>query len=168
MSTACCCPQCWNFRTISGNGVRIRLRLAYRHLNNIGSIWRWSPKFIWAPCHVMCKAILTGSVPATILPPPPPYLDSYYEGAIIQQRKTTSLCNPLLNTVSGYSMSLSLSVAPFFFFLPRHFLVWYTHKTSGFKTSGLQNVRFTKRQVSKRLVSKRPVFKFDILIKQKV
>ncbi len=26
----------------------------------------------------------------------------------------------------------------------------------------------TKRQVSKRLVSKRPVFKFDILIKQKV
>jgi hypothetical protein len=42
-------------------------------------------------------------------------------------------------------------------------------KTSGFKTSGLQNVRFTKRQVSKRLqVSKRPVFKFDILIKQKV
>jgi hypothetical protein len=38
----------------------------------------------------------------------------------------------------------------------------------GFKTSGLQNVRFTKRQVSKRLVSKRPVFKFDILIKQKV
>jgi len=29
--------------------------------------------------------------------------------------------------------------------------VWYTHKTSGFKTSG-----------------KRPVFKFDILIKQKV
>ncbi len=66
--------------------------------------------------------------------------------------------------------------------------LWYTHKTSdfktsgfktsgfktsGFKTSGLQNVRFTKRQVSKRLVSKRlvskrPVFKFDILIKQKV
>jgi hypothetical protein len=59
----------------------------------------------------------------------------------------------------------------------------YTHKTSGFKTSGfktsgfktsgfktlgLQNVRFTKRQVSKRLVSKSPVFKFDILIKQKV
>jgi hypothetical protein len=53
----------------------------------------------------------------------------------------------------------------------------YTHKTSGckmlgFKTSGfknarLQNVRFTKRQVSKRLVSKRPIFKFDILIKQK-
>ncbi len=40
-------------------------------------------------------------------------------------------------------------------------------KTSGFKTSGLQNVRFTKRQVSKRLVSKCPVFKFDILIKQK-
>ena len=32
----------------------------------------------------------------------------------------------------------------------------------------LQNVRFTKRQFSKRLVSKRPVFKFDILIKQKV
>jgi hypothetical protein len=26
----------------------------------------------------------------------------------------------------------------------------------------------TKRQVSKRLVSKRPVFKFDILIKQKI
>jgi hypothetical protein len=65
---------------------------------------------------------------------------------------------------------------------------WYTHKTSGFKTSGfktsgfktssfkmsgyktsgLQNVRFTKRQVSKCLVSKSPVFKFDILIKQKV
>ncbi len=55
---------------------------------------------------------------------------------------------------------------------------WYTHKTSGFKTSsfktsgvktsGLQNVRFTKRQVSKRLVSKRPVFKFDMLINQKV
>jgi hypothetical protein len=54
----------------------------------------------------------------------------------------------------------------------------YTHKTSGFKTSGfktsgfntsgLQNVSFTKRQVSKRLVSKRPVFKFYILIKQKV
>jgi hypothetical protein len=41
-------------------------------------------------------------------------------------------------------------------------------KTSGFKTSGLQNVRFTKSQVSKRLASKRPVFKFDILIKQKV
>jgi hypothetical protein len=41
-------------------------------------------------------------------------------------------------------------------------------KTSGFKTSGLQNVRLTKRQVSKRLVSNRPVFKFYILIKQKV
>jgi hypothetical protein len=64
----------------------------------------------------------------------------------------------------------------------RHF-AWYTHKTSGFKTSGfktsgfktsgfktsgIQNVRFTKRQVSRRLVSKRPVFKFDILVKQKV
>jgi hypothetical protein len=58
-----------------------------------------------------------------------------------------------------------------------HHDIWYTHKTSGFKTSGfktsgfktsgLQNVRFTKRQASKRLVSKRPVFKFDILIKQK-
>jgi hypothetical protein len=54
----------------------------------------------------------------------------------------------------------------------------YTHKTSGFKTSGfktsafktsgLQNVRLTKRQVSKRMVSKHPVFKFYILIKQKV
>jgi hypothetical protein len=54
-------------------------------------------------------------------------------------------------------------------------------KTSGFKTSAVPNVRFTKRQVSKRQVSKRPVqnvhrdkslknlvFKFDILIKQKV
>jgi hypothetical protein len=27
-------------------------------------------KFIWAPCHVMCKAVLIGSVPAT--PPPSP------------------------------------------------------------------------------------------------
>ncbi len=36
-------------------------------------------------------------------------------------------------------------------------------KTSGFKTPGLQNARFTKH-----LVSKRPVFKFDILPKQKV
>jgi hypothetical protein len=36
-------------------------------------------------------------------------------------------------------------------------------KRQVYKTSGLQNVRFTKRQVSKR-----PVFKFDILIKQKV
>jgi hypothetical protein len=65
----------------------------------------------------------------------------------------------------------------------KELLYWYTHKTSGFKTSGfktsgfktsgfktsgLQNDRFTKRQVSKRLVSKRPVFKFVILIKQKV
>jgi hypothetical protein len=41
-------------------------------------------------------------------------------------------------------------------------------QTSGFKTSGLHSVRLTKRQVSKRLVSKRPVFKFYILIKQKV
>ncbi len=29
------------------------------------------------------------------IPPPPPHLDSYYEGAIGQQRQTTSLCNPL-------------------------------------------------------------------------
>jgi hypothetical protein len=64
-----------------------------------------------------------------------------------------------------------------------HKYLRYTHKTSGFKTSGfkmsgfktssfkmsgLQNVRCSKRQVSKCLVSKRPVFKFDILIKQKV
>ncbi len=64
--------------------------------------------------------------------------------------------------------------------IPGANLIWYTHKTSGFKrsgfktsgfktfgfkTSGLQNVRFTKRQVSKCLVSKRLVFKFDILIK---
>jgi hypothetical protein len=41
-------------------------------------------------------------------------------------------------------------------------------KTFGFKTSGLQNVRFTKRRVSKGLVSKCPVFKFDIIIKQKI
>ncbi|MFO0001035.1 MAG: hypothetical protein ACK559_07895, partial [bacterium] len=41
-------------------------------------------------------------------------------------------------------------------------------KTFGFKTSILQNVRFTKHEFSKLLVSKRAVFKFDILIKQKV
>jgi hypothetical protein len=35
-----------------------------------------------------------------------------------------------------------------------------------FQNVRFQNVRFTKR--SKRLVSKRPVFKFDILMKQKV
>ena len=40
-------------------------------------------------------------------------------------------------------------------------------KTFGFKTSILQNVRFTKHEFSKLLVSKSPVFKFDLLIKQK-
>jgi hypothetical protein len=42
-------------------------------------------------------------------------------------------------------------------------LVRPVSKRQVYKTSG-----FTKRQVSKRLVSKSPVFKFDILIKQKV
>jgi hypothetical protein len=50
-----------------------------------------SPKFIWALCHVMCTAALIG--PATS--PIPPHWDSYTRGAIGQQRKTTSLCNPL-------------------------------------------------------------------------
>ncbi len=55
-------------------------------------------------------------------------------------------------------------------------------KTSSFKMSDLQNVRFTKRQIYKTSnfktsgfktsieikAQKRPIFKFDILIKQKV
>ncbi len=49
--------------------------------------------FIWAPCYVMCPAILIGWDPA--IPSLPPHLDSYYEGAISQQRQTISLCNPL-------------------------------------------------------------------------
>ncbi len=51
--------------------------------------------FIWAPCNVMCPAILIGWDPA--IPSLPPHLDSYYdyEGAIGQQRQTISLCNPL-------------------------------------------------------------------------
>jgi hypothetical protein len=44
-----------------------------------------SPKFIWAPCHVMCTAVLTGRDPATP-PPPPPTFGLVYEGAIGQQR----------------------------------------------------------------------------------
>ncbi len=43
-----------------------------------------------------CTAVLIGWDPAT--PPPPPALDSYYEGAIGQQRQTTPLCNPLIKT----------------------------------------------------------------------
>ncbi len=34
-----------------------------------------SPKFIWAPCHVMCTAVLIGWDPAT--PSLPPHLDSW-------------------------------------------------------------------------------------------
>jgi hypothetical protein len=52
--------------------------------------------FIWAPCHVMCTAVLTGWDPA--IPPLPPHLGSYYECAIGQQRLTigtVSLYNPL-------------------------------------------------------------------------
>ncbi len=45
-----------------------------------------SPKFIWAPCHVMCTAVLIGRDPATPPPPHPPALGLVYEGAIGQQR----------------------------------------------------------------------------------
>jgi hypothetical protein len=39
---------------------------------------------------------------------------------------------------------------------------------AGVKKDTLTKRQVSKRQVSKRLFSKRPVFKFDILIKQKV
>jgi hypothetical protein len=52
-----------------------------------------SPKFIWAPCHVMyihsCTHWLRPRNPSH-----PPALGSVYKGPIGQQRKTTSLCNP--------------------------------------------------------------------------
>jgi hypothetical protein len=41
----------------------------------------WSPKFIWAPCPVMCTAVLIGWDLAT-----PPHLGSYTRGAIGQLR----------------------------------------------------------------------------------
>ncbi len=40
--------------------------------------------------------------------PPPPHLDSYYEGAIGQQRYTTFLCNPLLLMLLRLLYSLPL------------------------------------------------------------
>jgi hypothetical protein len=39
-----------------------------------------SPKFIWAPCHVMCTAVLIGWGPATL----PPHLGSY-KGAMLSK-----------------------------------------------------------------------------------
>jgi hypothetical protein len=45
----------------------------------------------------MCTAVTHWLGPRNPPPPPPPispHLDSYYEGAVGQQRKTTSLCNP--------------------------------------------------------------------------
>ncbi len=91
-----------------------------------------------------------------------------------QSTKYTSViqccCSGEIFSVSEFFLLMTIADSP-----------RYTHKTSGFKTSVLQNVRFqnvrfqnvmfTKHQVyktSERLVSKRPVFKFDILIKQKV
>jgi hypothetical protein len=41
--------------------------------------------------------------------PPPPHLDSHYEGAIGQQRQTTSLCNSLLIPI----LSTGAFVVPF-------------------------------------------------------
>jgi hypothetical protein len=109
MSTVCCCPKCWNF---SGNRVRIGLRT--------GTL---IPKEVISKVYLVSMSRDVQSRTHWLSPrnsPPPPYLDSYDEGTIGQQRKTTSLCNPLFNTVSGYSLSLF----PFLFVLPRHFLVY--------------------------------------------
>ncbi len=53
-----------------------------------------SPKFIQAPCDVH-------SFTHWLSPPNSPHLDSYYEGAIGQQRQTTSLSNPLTVAQQG-------------------------------------------------------------------
>ncbi len=73
-------------RSGAEGGDRLRQKL------NIWSMYR-SPTFIWASCHVMCTAVLIGWDPAT--PLLPAHFDLFYEGAIGQPWKTTSLCDPL-------------------------------------------------------------------------
>ncbi len=68
------CPDCW---TMGTNKVKIDKNLLYRHeepsnQTNQGRTpyVRYggrSPKFIWAPCHMMCTAVLIGWDPA--IPP---------------------------------------------------------------------------------------------------
>ncbi len=53
---------------------------------------RRSPKFLWAPSHSCTHWLRPRN-----FPPLTPHLDSYFEGAIGQQRYTTSLCNPLVS-----------------------------------------------------------------------
>ncbi len=69
------------------------IRVNYGH--NVNTYRRSrSPKFIWAPCHVMCTAVFIGWDPAT--PPPPPASGLICtRGAIGQKRETTSPCNHL-------------------------------------------------------------------------
>ncbi len=56
-------------------------------------------KFIWAPCHVMCTAVLIGWDLAT---PPPPHSPRITRGAIGQQRWTTSPLNPLAEIIHSF------------------------------------------------------------------
>ncbi len=51
-----------------------------------------TPKFIWAPCHVMCVAILIGWDPAT--PPISPHLDSYARALLVSKDRRHLFVTP--------------------------------------------------------------------------
>jgi hypothetical protein len=54
-----------------------------------------SPKFIWAPCHVMRTAVLIGrDLPRN--PPPPPHLDSYTRALLVNKYRRHLLVTPWL------------------------------------------------------------------------
>ncbi len=59
-----------------------------------------SPKFICAPCHVLCTATYWLRLRNLTYPPA---LGLVYKGAIGQQRQTTSLYNPLEVSVTNHS-----------------------------------------------------------------
>ncbi len=81
-----------DFATLHGV---MKWRAFWEHANHKFKYGGRSPRFIWAPCHVMCTltAVLNGWDPAI-----PPHLDSY-TGALLASKETTSLCNPLMPTL---------------------------------------------------------------------
>ncbi len=70
--------------------------------------------------HVTWCAQLCSLAETPQLPPFPPRLDSYFEGSIDQQRKTTSICNPLINTVQVLHFQFSVQ----FKYLGKNFLLF--------------------------------------------
>ncbi len=87
---------------LSATGANI-LR-TWRPLFNVFSVVPYgvrSPKFIWAPCHVMWIAVLIGWDPA--IPLPPPHLDPYTRALLVSKDKRHLF---VIGTNRGYETSV--------------------------------------------------------------